>query len=195
MLNPGKQYKPIPNMKKFIIAIMAITGLTTLANAQIVKTSKGQVDFYSSTPVEDIDAHSGSTVILLNTTTRQVVVKVQNTSFNFKNKLMQEHFNEKYMESEKYPNSTFNGKINEAIDFSKDGSYDVTVTGDLNIHGVSQNRTINGKLTIKNGAVQFTSDFTVKVADHKIEIPQLVVTKVAEEIKVHVDATLTKDGK
>lgn len=182
-------------MKKLIIALVAITGLASMANAQVYKTSKGQTDFFSSTPVEDIDAHCNNTVVLLSTATRQVVVKVQNTAFNFKNKLMQEHFNEKYMESEKYPYSTFSGKINEAIDFTKDGSYDVTVTGDLNIHGVTQNRTIKGKVIIKDGNIQILADFNVKVADHKIEIPQLVVTKIAEEIKVHVDATLSKDGK
>jgi polyisoprenoid-binding protein YceI len=103
---------------------------------------------------------------------------------------MEEHFNEKYMESEKYPNSIFSGKINETIDYTKDGSYDVTVTGKLNIHGVEQLRTFKGKVMVKDQSIQLISDFKVKLADHNIDIPKLVVAKIAEVIDVHVDTTL-----
>ena len=177
-------------MKNTIIMLVALIGLSINATAQIYRTPNGKIDFFSKTPVEDIEAHSNTAVVLLNTKTNDVVFQVQNTTFNFPNKLMQEHFNEKYMESEKYINSTFSGKINETIDYTKDGSYDVTVTGKLNIHGVEQVRTINGKVTIKGETIQLVSDFKVKVVDHKIEVPKLVIAKIAEEIAVHVDATL-----
>lgn len=178
-------------MKNTVMMLIALIGLSISATAQIYRTSNGKIDFFSKTPVEDIEAHSTTTVVLLNTKTNDVVFQVLNTSFNFPNKLMQEHFNEKYIESEKFPNSTFSGKINETIDYTKDGTYDVTVTGKLNIHGVEQVRTIKGKVTIKGESVQLVSDFKVKVADHKIEIPKLVTAKIAEEIEVHVDASLT----
>ena len=177
-------------MKKQILAFMAVALLTWNAQAQLFSTSSAKIDFYSKTPVEDIEAHSINGVAILNTKTGEVVFQVANTSFNFPNKLMQEHFNEKYMESEKFPKSIFKGKINEKIDYAKDGSYDVTVTGNLTIHGVDQARTIKGKVIIANGTIQLVTDFMVKVADHKIEIPKLVLAKIAEEINVTVNATL-----
>ena len=103
---------------------------------------------------------------------------------------MQEHFNEKYMESDKNPKSTFKGKINEKIDFTKDGEYNVTVTGKLNIHGVEQDRTISGKVIVKEGKIQLLTSFKVKNADHKVEIPKIVSAKIAEELDVKVDALL-----
>lgn len=177
-------------MKKLFYTAWLALSLSYTASAQIFSTANGKVDFYSKTPVEDIEAHTNTAVTLLNTKTGELVMKIVNTSFNFPNKLMQEHFNEKYMESEKFPNSTFSGKINETIDFTKDGTYDVTVTGKLTIHGVEQVRTIAGKIIIKNGTIQLLSDFKVKNADHKVQIPELVVAKIAEELSVHVDALL-----
>lgn len=173
---------------KMIIAFCFLSA--QMLHAQIYSTKEGKVDFFSKTPLEDIDAHCKVAVILLNTKTNDIVVQIQNSSFDFKNKLMQEHFNEKYMESETYPTSTFSGKINETIDYTKEGTYNVTVTGKLTIHGVTQDRTIAGKVIVKGGSIQIISDFKVKVADHKIKIPDMVVTKVAEEITVSVDATL-----
>lgn len=177
-------------MKKILFTLIALAGIAGAAQAQLFNTSTAQIDFYSKTPVEDIEAHSKNGVVILDTKTNNVVFQVQNTSFQFPNKLMQEHFNEKYIESEKFPKSLFSGKINETIDYNKDGSYDVTVTGKLTIHGVVQDRTIAGKLIIKGGTIQLTTDFKIKVADHKIEIPTLVTAKIAEEISVHVDALL-----
>ena len=104
---------------------------------------------------------------------------------------MQEHFNTDYMESDKYPKATFKGKIQEHIDLSKDGNYPVTVTGELEVHGVKQTRTIPGKITVSNGAVKMTSEFMVKCADHQIKIPQLVFHNIAESIRVQVSAVYT----
>lgn len=178
-------------MKKILFTLIALAGIAGAVQAQLFNTSTAQIDFYSKTPVEDIEAHSKNAVVILDTKTNNVVFQVQNTSFVFPNKLMQEHFNEKYIESEKFPKSQFSGKINETIDFTKDGSYDVTVTGKLTVHGVAQDRTMNGKVSIKGGAIQLTTDFKVKVADHKIQIPTLVMAKIAEEVNVHVDASLS----
>lgn len=173
---------------KMIIAFCFLSA--QMLHAQIYSTKEGKVDFFSKTPLEDIDAHCKVAVILLNTKTNDIVVQIQNISFDFKNKLMQEHFNEKYMESETYPTSTFTGKINESIDYTKEGTHNVTVTGKLTIHGVTQERTIEGKVIVKGGVIQIISDFKVKVADHKIKIPDMVITKVAEEITVSVDTIL-----
>jgi hypothetical protein len=177
-------------MKKYTLVLIAMAFLTWNAQAQLFVTPAAKIDFFSKTPVEDIEAHSDNGVAILNTKTGELAFQVINTSFHFPNKLMEEHFNEKYMESEKFPKSSFKGKINETIDYTKDGTHNVTVTGTLNIHGVEQARTITGKVIIANGTIQLISDFKVKVADHKIEIPKLVLAKIAEEINVTVNATL-----
>lgn len=176
------------NIYLYLSVLFMLVSVTT--SAQIYSTKDGKIDFFSKTPVEDIEAHSGVVVVLLNTKTNDVVVQVNNTSFQFPNKLMQEHFNEKYMESEQYPTSTFKGKIAQVIDYSKNGTYDVTVTGTLTIHGVTKERTIPGKLIVKDGTIQLLADFMVKVVDHNIQVPKLVVAKIAEEISVHIDAVL-----
>lgn len=158
--------------------------------AQLYSTQSGVVGFFSKTPVEDIKGDCRTVLAVMNISTRDLAFSINNTAFAFENKLMQDHFNEKYMESEKYPVSNFKGKINENIDLTREGEYEVTVTGKLNIHGVVQDRTIPGKVIVKEGKVQLISNFKVKNADHKIEIPSLVSTKIAEEIDVNVDALL-----
>lgn len=177
-------------MKKYTLVLIAMAFLTWNAQAQLFVTPSAKIDFFSKTPVEDIEAHSNNGVAILNTKTGELAFQVVNTSFHFPNKLMEEHFNEKYIESEKFPKSSFKGKINETIDYTKDGTHNVTVTGTLNVHGVEQPRTITGKLIVANGTIQLISDFKVKIADHKIEVPKLVLAKIAEEISVAVNATL-----
>ena len=180
----------VNTMKNTLFTLMAIAASTLAANAQLYSTSNGTISFFSKTPVENIEAKSTQVLSVLNVSTRELVFRVTNTTFKFPNKLMEEHFNEKYMESEQYPNSTFKGKINEEVDLTKDGEYKVTVTGKLNIHGVEQDRTIPGTISVKEGAIALLSDFKVKEVDHKIQIPKLVVAKIAEEIDVKVDAKL-----
>jgi polyisoprenoid-binding protein YceI len=152
---------------------------------KIYKTTAGSISFYSETPMENIDAHTKSMVSAINPANKQVAAVIMVNTFQFKNSLMQEHFNEKYLETEKYPKATFSGVINENIDLMKPGTYNVTVTGKLTIHGVEQNRTIKGVITIDNSLkLNLTSDFDVKLVDHKIEVPKLVFKKIAETIAV-----------
>ena len=97
---------------------------------------------------------------------------------------MEEHFNENYMESHKYKVSVFKGKIINEIDFTKDGTYEVTAKGTLDIHGVTVEREIKGTLTISNGKINLTTAFDVLLKDHKIKIPKIVVKNIAEFVKV-----------
>ncbi len=155
--------------------------------------TKGKIHFFSGSPLEDIEATSNTAVCVLNTQTKKVYAKIQQTSFVFKDKLMQEHFNENYMESDKYPASVLDMAVVEDIDFTKDGVYDITLKGTLEMHGIKQDREIKGKLTIKNGApVQATAVFNVNLVDHKIKIPKAVMMNIAESIKVDVDFAFEK---
>lgn len=162
--------------------------LNAVAQSYVGRNIKTAI--FSSTPVEDIRAVSRSGTAAIVGRTKEIVVQVPIKSLEFDRKLMQEHFNENYMESDKYPQAKFKGKIDQNIDFSKDGHYNVSVTGVLSVHGVDKTRTIPGKLSIQDGIVQIFTEFKVACADHKIKIPTLIITKVAEVIDVKVDGKL-----
>jgi len=150
-----------------------------------------KVNMYSSAPIEDIEANSSAGVSVYNSGTGELEFSLPIRSLHFPKSLMEEHFNENYMESDKFPKATFKGKIQEHPDLSKDGSYPVTVTGDLTVHGVTQTRTIQGNLKVSGGVVTMTSEFMVKCADHHIDIPQIVFHHIAESIRIRVSATYT----
>lgn len=180
------------NGMKLILTIASIS-LFAIANSSaqtLYKASNASVSFFSKTPIENIDGKSETATTLINLETKDIAFMIQNNSFKFPNKLMQEHFNEKYMESEKYPASSFRGNIQEDVNLKLPGSYKVNVKGKLNIHGVIQERTISGTIVVNEGSITLESDFKVKNADHEIKIPSLVVTKIAEELDVKVMATL-----
>ncbi|MEZ4903799.1 MAG: YceI family protein [Spirosomataceae bacterium] len=174
----------------YIFCFMLLLG-TDVQAQNFYATNNGETTFFSQTPVEDITAVNKSGQFILNITTNDMVVQMNMKQFDFPNKLMQEHFNENYIESEKYPKAVFKGKISETIDFTKEGTYDVSATGNFSLHGVTKARTLKGKLEIKGKSLVFTSDFDIALADHKIEVPKLVFVKVAQVIKVKNNYTLT----
>lgn len=153
----------------------------------------GEIHFFSSAPLEDIEATSKKAVAVLNPTANKVVVKIPNSSFSFKSKLMEEHFNENYMESEKFPNSTLSASFVDTPDLSKDGQYKVKLKGSLDVHGVKRDRTIFGIIEVKNGVpVSATAEFIIRLEDHKIKIPKAVIANIAEEVKVDVKLEFVK---
>jgi polyisoprenoid-binding protein YceI len=127
--------------------------------------------------------------------TRELAFSVPMKTFHFKKSLMEEHFNERFLHTDKYPKATFTGNIVENIDVSKPGTYNVTAKGKLTIHGVTQDRTIKGVIVSDGNTLQLKSDFKVKVADHKITIPKIVFQHIAETVDVNLDMTLTKSEK
>lgn len=176
-------------MKKLILFSVALA-LSPLAKAQIYMAKTCEISFFSASPLEDITAINKAARPIINTATNDVAVKIVISAFQFEKPLMQEHFNENYMESEKFPNSTFKGKINETIDWTKDGEYKVTVTGKLMIHGVEKERTINGVVKIKGQEITISSKFNVHIADHGVKIPSLYVQNIAEDVEVKLNAIL-----
>ncbi len=147
--------------------------ISTTMYSQIYMAKTCEISFFSKTPVEDISAINNITKPLLNITTGDLQMKLLMTAFVFEKPLMQEHFNENYVESDKFPNAFFKGKINEKIDYTKDGDNKVTATGKLTIHGVEKDRTIDGTLTVSKGTVTLKSNFKVNFADHGVVIPGL----------------------
>ena len=179
-------------MKKFIV-ILLLGGMTSLASAQVYSTKNGFIRFFSSTPVENIEAKNNQVNCALDTKLNKLVFKVLIKSFEFEKALMQEHFNENYMESDKIPNASFVGNIVNAgeLNYAKAGVYKVTVEGDLNIHGVMKKVKESGTLEVSQGKIRLKSKFRVKPKDFQIKIPAAVATKIAESIEVSVDCLLS----
>jgi polyisoprenoid-binding protein YceI len=144
------------------------------------------LSFYSKAPIEDIKAESRKGVSAVNFETKSIYFKVAIRSFEFAKSLMQEHFNENYLESGKYPFAEFKGNIQGKVDLTKDGVYPVTVQGDLNIHGVTKNYLVNGDFKVERGIVTGKSTFRVKLVDHHIKIPSIVIKNIAEIVDVTV---------
>ncbi len=179
---------------KRIFFLIPVLAFSLNLRSQIYVGEKCKITFFSETKMENIDATNTVTKPVFNAKNGDFALKAQQTAFVFTSAFMQEHYNENYVESEKFPFATFAGKVNEAIDYSKNGTYPVTMTGKLNMHGVELPRTINGSITIKDGEITMDAKFDVKVADHKIKVPSLYIEKIAESVQVtfHTEMRLLK---
>ena len=173
--------------KTTIIIIIALFNIT--ASAQKYFTRSGRIVFFSKAPVENIEATNNEVSSILDTQKGDVVFIVLVKSFKFKKALMEEHFNENYMESATYPKAKFKGKIDNisSVNFSKDGVYNVNVTGQLEIHGVTKPITTQGTITVKGGSVSAKSNFSVLLADYGIVIPKLVADNISKSVDITVD--------
>ena len=164
-------------MQSKVIFILIVFITTTLSlTAQKVYTKNGAISFFSKASVENISAENNQVMSVLTLPAGELQFSVLIKSFHFKKSLMEEHFNENYMESSKYPKATFKGKINDLskVNFTTDGNYTVEVTGDLTIHGITNKTTASGTITVKSGIITATSKFKVKLADYKIDRKSVV---------------------
>ena len=157
--------------------------------AQKIYTKNGRISFFSKTDMENIKADNNQVMSVLNIQTGDLQFSVIVKSFHFEKALMEEHFNENYLESDKYPKSTFKGIIADVskINFTTDGTYPVTVNGDLNIHGVTNKVSTKGNIIIKGGKATGTAVFTVALADYKITVPKLVEANISKTIEITVN--------
>jgi hypothetical protein len=177
-------------MVKRALFFLIASALTPSLYAQIYMAKSSDISFSAPTPIEDIAATNTATKPLLNTATGDLQMKIAMTAFIFEKPLMQEHFNENYVESEKFPYAFFKGKLNDKIDFTKDGEYKTTATGKLTIHGVEKDRTIDGIIKVKGTEVTLTAVFKVAFADHAIIIPALYSGVIPPEAEVKINAQL-----
>ncbi|MGY3214866.1 YceI family protein [Mucilaginibacter sp. HD30] len=176
---------------KYIAIILLVWMCSFQAGQDLYACKNARISMFSSAPIEDIAATSTSGTSVLNVATGDVAFSLNISSFKFKKSLMQEHFNSEYLESDKYPKAAFKGKIQGSINASQNGTYPVTAVGELEVHGVKQNRTLQGNITVNNGNITLVSEFMVKCADHDIKIPTIVFHNIAESIKINVNATYT----
>lgn len=179
-------------MKKIVLFIGLISAVAFgFKNHEggVYKSNTGNINFYSHTPVEDISADNHKVKTAFDATSGKMQFSVLIKDFEFEKALMQEHFNENYMESTKYPKSTFNGSIDKisAINFAKDGTYTSPVSGKLTIKDVIKDVSTTGTFVVKGGNVNAKAIFKINPRDYNVTIPKAVSNKIAEELKISVD--------
>ena len=177
---------------KFLILMGLYAIMLQSAVAQKYFTKTGHISFYSDAKLEKIEGHNKSSNCVLDLSTGKLELATLVKGFQFEKALMQEHFNENYMESNKFPKATFKGQIEKysVLDVSKNGKFPVKVSGDLTMHGVTKKITTEAIIQVVNGKLDADATFNVLLADYNIEIPALVKDQVAKSVKVKVDVTL-----
>jgi polyisoprenoid-binding protein YceI len=179
-------------MKKLIFLSAIVMMIIPFASAQKYMTKNGTIRFFSDGQTEKIEALNHQVNSALDASTGNFVFKVLIKSFEFEKALMQEHFNENYMQSDQFPNATFSGKVLNLkdINLNKDGTYAAVVEGDLTMHGITNKVKTNGTFEVKNNKIVGKSSFNVLIKDYNIAIPKAVVKNIAENIQIDVNVAM-----
>lgn len=176
-------------MKVFYISCLVFfLAVSTYSQDKFI-SKNGFIGFYSKTSMETIDAKNNQVASVIDTKNGSIAFNVIIKSFKFEKALMEEHFNENYIESSKFPKSTFVGKFSDFdfANFKVNGSYKVTVAGDLTIHGVKKSVKVPGTLEIKGDKIIAKAKFKLNPEDYGIEIPSIVRDKIAKDMELSVD--------
>jgi hypothetical protein len=182
-------------MIKNIFLLCTITlALSSAVDAQKFFTKTGRIDFNATAPSspEKIEAVNKTVTCVLDAASGNIQFAVLIKGFTFERALMQEHFNENYLESDKFPKAEFKGTItnNSTVNYAKDGDYTVTVKGKLTLHGETRDVESPGKISVKGGKVAATASFSAVLGDYKVDVPTLVSDKVGKTAKITVACTL-----
>jgi polyisoprenoid-binding protein YceI len=177
-------------MKKIILAsVLYITA--TCASAQVYMTRTGFAQFYSKTSLEDIQATNQQLLAVINTDKKELAFMVLLKGFEFKKDLMQTHFNENYVESDKYPKASFNGTYVGDVDMKNGAVSNVVAKGAFTLHGVTKQIEIPATLQFTNGTLIGHAVFNVTPEDYNITIPLLVRNKIAKQTTVEIKVNCT----
>jgi hypothetical protein len=181
----------IKTMKTKLLSLLIVAGMSSFAQTKML-TKTGKITFEASVPAfEEIKAKNESTTVVLNPATGEIASLALIKGFRFKVALMEEHFNENYMESDTYPKATFKGKI-ENFDVSKltATAQTYTIKGKMEMHGKSKDITITASIRKSDAGIDIDSNFTLNTDDYGIDIPSVVSKKVSKKVSVKLDATL-----
>jgi polyisoprenoid-binding protein YceI len=179
------------NMKKSILIAALFVSAAAMSQDKFF-TKSGRIKFHSKAPLENIDANHKSVTCVLDSKTGNMQFAVLMKGFEFEKALMQEHFNENYVESHKFPKAEFKGQVtnNNDVSYAKDGNYTVKVKGTLTMHGVSKEVEAPGTINVKQGKLQTVADFNIMLSDYNIDIPKMVKDNVSNNVKISVDCSL-----
>jgi hypothetical protein len=178
-------------MKVIIYILIFCTTSISLAQEKWI-TETGNISFEASIPLfEEVNAINNSVKCVLNTKEKTIVCVLKIKDFDFKRDLMETHFNEIYLESDRYPKATFKGTIPN-LEIAKISSVEIIlpINGKIKIHGITQPLSIKGKFKKTQDNLQLTADFELNTDDFKIEIPSMILPKVSKIVKSHIDFTL-----
>lgn len=176
-----------------MLLLLPVFAVSVQAQSGLYKTVSGKAAFRSDAPLEIIEAGSKELSGAIDAGKRTFAFSIPLQSFlGFNSALQREHFNENYMESTRFPKATFIGKMIEDIDFTQPGDYTMRAKGKFNIHGVEQERIIKVSITADRKGFTARAAFTLLLEDFEISIPRVVYQKIAEEIKVTVEAVFEK---
>jgi polyisoprenoid-binding protein YceI len=175
--------------KRMICVYLLLLVFSYNVFGQQMLTKTGFIGFYSKTPFEDIKAENNQAYAVLDAASHHIAFAVLLKGFIFPKELMQEHFNENYMESDKYPKATFTGTCSGDMELRREGTYQVVIKGDLNLHGITRPVETTAELDVKKDRIIGIAVFKLKPEDFQISIPGIVREKIAREIevKVHTD--------
>jgi polyisoprenoid-binding protein YceI len=182
-------------VKKNMILVLAFLMTASLSFAQDKYFTKtGKVEFFSKASMEDIEAKNKTVTAVIDSKTGALQFAIQMKGFEFEKKLMQEHFNENYVESDKFPKSEFKGTItnNSEINYTKEGSYPAKVKGKLTIHGVTKDIETTGTIKVDGENLKAESSFDILLSDYNVKIPAVVKEKISNSIKITIDTKLEK---
>jgi hypothetical protein len=181
-------------MKKISLIGFFLCLMVIGVNGQKFVTKTGMIKFYSDSPLEKIEAINRSVNAAFDIGSGDLVFRVLMKSFVFEKALMQEHFNENYVESDKFPSATFLGKVTniKEVNVLKDGIYPVVIDGKLTIHGETKTISEKGTLEVKEGKVLGKAKFNILLADYKISIPGAVTNNISKTIEITVDIVLDR---
>jgi polyisoprenoid-binding protein YceI len=173
---------------RYLLGIFLL--ISTSSFAQKFISEKSKVTFFSEAVLENITATNVKASGIVNLTNQEFAFSIPIKDFQFEKSLMKEHFNEKYMESDKFPKATFTGKM-EGFNNTSTAPQTVTAKGKLTIHGVTRDVEVTGTIQkTKSSSLSISAKFPVKLTDHKIQIPELLWQKVAEQVEVTAEFSL-----
>ncbi|MFH0756970.1 MAG: YceI family protein [Bacteroidota bacterium] len=177
-------------MKSLLISVLFVATLTgSLRGQGKYLTNRGQIIFYSHTAIEDITAENNKVASVIDAASGEVAIIVKMTDFQFEKKMMQEHFNENYVESEKFPKAVFNGKIlnNADVKYASKGIYQVQVEGEMTIHGKTNQVSAGGTIEVDAEGIVIRAKFMLNPEDYDITIPNVVRKNIAEALEIRVE--------
>jgi len=157
-------------------------------------TRSGKVVFYSKAPIEDIKAVNNQVSCIFEVESNRLIANVLIKAFEFEKALMQQHFNENYLESDKFPKATFKGKLLNMnnLNFNTNWSKNVEFEGDLTIHGITKSMTSAAIINCNDGILSVSTEFYILLKDYNIKIPSTVINNIAEKVQVKVSLKMTK---
>lgn len=181
-------------MKNLLLLLFFMLPVAGSSFAQRYFTKSGTIGFDATSPSspEKIEGTNRTATCVVDIKSGAIQFAVLMKGFAFERALMEEHFNENYVESHKFPKAEFKGKIKdtEQIDFTKDGTHTVKVKGDLSLHGQTREVETTGTLQVAGGKINASASFSVKMSDFDVSIPGLVADKVAKTAKINVNCSL-----